>query len=81
MRSVPPNGKLPELVCEFVFGVGGRGLVAVRGPERGPRQNLRFVLRPPRLEILRSGGPGGGVFSEIFAFPAPPEMVIFIVTK
>ncbi len=74
MRSVPPNGKLPELVYEFVLFWSGRQRPRRRpGPGAGPAPDLRFLLRPPRPEVLRSGGPGGGVFSEISAFPAPQK--------
>ena len=72
MRSVPPNGKLPELVCEFFW--SGRQRPRRRpGPGAGPAPDLRFSLRARLLSVLRSGGPGGGVFSEIFAFSAPQK--------
>ena len=72
MRSVPPNGKLPELVCEFFFVLEWEAEASSpSGARSGARARSDFPPPcAPRFEILRSGWPGGGVFSEIFAFPA-----------
>ena len=71
MRSVPPNGKLPELVCEFLL-EWEAGASSPSGARSGAR--ARSAFRRARAQGLRFSDPGGregGYFLRFSRFRPP----------